>query len=102
MFPSSSPVRMARVRAERLARAPFVRTSWWWVRITPVLAADLEYERKLYAKKPSKAETITQLVEEAIAFRRMHRPQRLKRPDVPPLPPKRPKRPRRIPFVGLD
>ena len=38
MYPSSSPARMARVKAGRLARAPYIRTSWWWVRITPVLA----------------------------------------------------------------
>ena len=66
-----------------------------------MLAEEVEYERRLYAKKPSKAETITQLVEEGLCFRRMNRPRRLKRPGLPP-PPRRPKRPRRIPFVGLD
>ena len=90
MFPSSSPVRMARVEAERLARAPYVRTSKWWVRITPVLAEQLETERDLYDVRPSKAEVVTQLVEEGLAFRRMHR-----------SPPKR-KKPKRVPFIGLD
>jgi hypothetical protein len=77
---------MARVEAERLARAPHVRTSKWWVRITPTLAEQLEYERQLYAVRQSKAETITQLVEEGLAFRKMHR--------SPPKPPK----PKRVPF----
>ena len=61
------------------------------VRITPMLAGELEYERQLYAVRPSKAETITQLVEEGLAFRRMHRA------------PARPKRPARVPFpISLD
>ena len=57
------------MRAERLARAPHVRTSQWGVRITPALAEQIDYERRLYAIRPSKAETITQLVEEGLAFR---------------------------------
>ena len=92
MYPSSSPVRMARVKAERFARAPFVRTSQWAVRITPALAEQIEFERRLYAVRPSKAETITQLVEEGLTFRRMNRPKRTKRPGLPPAPPKRPKK----------
>jgi hypothetical protein len=91
MFPSSSPARMARVEAERLARAPHVRTSKWWVRITPTLAEQLEAERDLYDVRPSKAETISQLVTEGLMFRRMHRS------------PAKPKRPKRIPFhIDLD
>jgi hypothetical protein len=53
------------------------------------------HERKLYAKRPSKAQTITALVEEGLIFRRMHRPARLKRPGLPP-PPRRPKRVKRV------
>lgn len=104
MFPSSSPARMARVEAERLARAPHVRTSKWWVRITPALAERIEYERRLYAKRPSKGETISQLVEEGLCFRGMNRPQRTKRPGLP-LPPRRPKRVKRVrvPYpISLD
>ena len=33
------------------------------------MAEELEYERKLYAKRPSKAQTITALVEEGLIFR---------------------------------
>lgn len=97
----TSQVRIARLKAQCLAAALYRRTAKWWVRITPALAEQLEYERKLYAKRPSKAETITQLVEEGLHFRRANRPQRMNRPGVPPLPPKR-KKPRRVPFVGLD
>ena len=69
----TSPARLARLEAERLARAPYVRTSKWWVRITPTLAKQMEAELDLYAVRPSKAEVITQLVIEGLAFRRMHR-----------------------------
>jgi hypothetical protein len=102
MFPSSSSVRMARVKAERLARAPHVRTRMFWFRVTPTLATQIEYERALYAVRPSKAETVIQLVEEGLTFRRMNRPKRTKRQGLPPAPPKRPKRVKRVPFVGLD
>ena len=63
--------------------------------MTPALAEQLEYERKLYAVRPSKAETITQLVEEGLCFRRMNRPKRTKRSGRPPP---RPKRVKRVPF----
>ena len=66
----TSPARLARLEAERLARAPYVRTSKWWVRITPTLAKQMEAELDLYAVRPSKAEVITQLVIEGLAFRR--------------------------------
>ena len=98
----TSPVRLARLKAERQANAPYRRTAKWWVRLTPDLAEQLEYERKLYGKPTSKASTITDVVEDGLAFRRMHRPQRLKRPGLPPLPPRR-KRPKRVPFhIDLD
>ena len=84
----TSPARLARLEAERLARAPYVRTSKWWVRITPTLAKQMEAELDLYAVRPSKAEVITQLVIEGLAFRRMHRsppkPRPAKRAPLPP------------------
>ena len=93
---------MARVKAERLARAPHVRTRMFWFRVTPTLATQIEYERALYAVRPSKAETVIQLVEEGLTFRRMNRPKRPNRPGLPP-PPSRPKRPKRTPFhIDLD
>lgn len=66
----TSPARLARLKAERLARAPYVRTSKWWVRLTHRLAEQIETELDLYAVRPSKAEVITQLVVEGLAFRR--------------------------------
>jgi hypothetical protein len=57
-----------------------------FVRVTPTLAERLEAERALYAVRPSNAEVVTQLVEEGLIFRRMHR-----------SPPKR-SRPKRTPF----
>lgn len=87
----TSPARLARLRAERLARAPNVRTSKWWVRITPTLADQLEAELQRYAFRPSKAEVISQLVVEGLAFREMHR--------SPPRPPRR----KRVPFpIEID
>ena len=69
------PVRKARVEAERLARAPHVRSSRWWVRLTPLLAEQLEAERARYFKRPSKAEVVgASVLEEGLLFREMHRP----------------------------
>jgi hypothetical protein len=85
--PWTPQARLARLRAERLARAPHVRTSKWWVRITPTLAAQIELELQLYAVRPSKAEVISQLVAEGLFFRRQHRPSsKPKRPKREPLP----------------
>ena len=59
-----------------------------WVRVTPLLAERLEAERALYDRRPSNAELVTQLCEEGMFFRRMHRsPARPKRPKREPLPP---------------
>jgi hypothetical protein len=84
----TSPARLARLKAERSARAPYVRTSKWWVRLTHRLAEQIETELDLYAVRPSKAEVITQLVVEGLAFRRLHRspprPERHKRAPLPP------------------
>jgi hypothetical protein len=79
---------MARVNAERLARAPYVRTRMFWFRLTPMLATQIEAERDLYAVRPSKAEVTIQLLEEGLAFRRMHRsPPKVKKPKRVPFPP---------------
>ena len=87
----TSPARIARLKAERQARAPHVRTWKMWVRVTPMLAERLEAERARYAVRPSNAEVVTQLVEEGMFFRRMNRD-----------PPKR-SRPKRVPFpISLD
>ena len=102
MFPSSAPVRMARVKAERLARAPHVRTRIFWFRVTSALATQIEYERKLYAVRPSEAKTITQLVEDGLCFRRLNRPKRTKRSGRPPARPKRIERVR-VPYpISVD
>jgi hypothetical protein len=86
--PWTPQARLARLRAERSARAPNVRTSKWWVRIAPTLAAQIESELQLYAVRPSKAEVVTQLVVEGLFFRRQHRPSsKPKRPKREPLPP---------------
>jgi hypothetical protein len=67
-----------------LARQPDVRKVQFWVRLSPRLADQVEAERTLYAAPISKAEVVSQLLGEAVAFRRMHR-----------SPPK----PRREPFI---
>ena len=69
-----------------LARAPHVRTRMFWFQLTPTLASQIEAERDLYAVRPSKSEVTIQLLEEGLAFRKMHR-----------SPPKR-SRPKRTPF----
>jgi hypothetical protein len=52
------------------------------------LADQLEAERALYAVRPSKAEVISQVLQEGLAFRHMHRPppprKRRKRAPLPP------------------
>jgi hypothetical protein len=45
---------MARVEAERLARAPYVNSVDIWLRIAPVMMDELEAERGLYAVKPTR------------------------------------------------
>jgi hypothetical protein len=76
------------LKSSALGACAVVRTSKWWVRITPAFATQLEVERQLYAVRPSKAEVITQLVQEGLVFRRMHRPppprKRRKRMPLPP------------------
>ena len=47
----------------------------------------MEAELDLYAVRPSKAEVITQLVIEGLAFRRMHRPPPPRPAKRAPLPP---------------
>jgi hypothetical protein len=65
---------MARVEAERLARAPYVNSVDIWLRIAPVMMDELEAERGLYAVKPTKAEVARQLLSDGLAFRQMFRP----------------------------
>ena len=75
MFPNSSKARMARVEAERLARAPCVNSVAVWLRLPPVMIDKVEAERNLYALRPSRSEVVRQLVEDdRLAFRLMYRP----------------------------
>lgn len=80
------PARIARLKAQRLARAPDVRSRMFWFRITPRLADQLEAEMALFGIKPSMAELVSVLLVEGLFFRRQHRPS------------SRPKRHRRVPF----
>jgi hypothetical protein len=68
------PARLARLKAHYLAVAPDRRTAMLSIRIAPRLVAEIEAQRALYAERPSKAEVVTQLLEEAIALRRANRP----------------------------
>lgn len=59
-----------------------------WIRTTPTLVERIEAERDLYDVRPSKAEVVTQLLVEGLAFRAMHRPSsKPKRSKREPLPP---------------
>lgn len=84
--PWTPPARLARLKAERLARAPDVRTRMFWFRIEPQLADQLEAELALYGTPMSKTELVAQLLVEGLAFRKMHRPL------------SKPKRHKRVPF----
>jgi hypothetical protein len=81
-----APARIARLRVERLARAPDVRSRMFWFRIEPRLADQLEQELQLYAVRPSKAELVIQLLREGLVFRHMHRPSPRPRRRRLPLP----------------
>ena len=65
---------MARVEAERLARAPYVNSVNVWLRIAPVLVDEVEAERNLYAFRPTRSAVVRQLIEEGLLFRRMNWP----------------------------
>ena len=87
--PWTPPARIARLRAERQARAPDVKSRMFWFRVTPRLADQLEAEMALFGIKPSMAELVSQLLHEGLFFRRQHRPsskpkRRLKREPLPP------------------
>jgi hypothetical protein len=75
------------MKAEYAAAWPTFKSVQIWACVRPDFAAEIEAERDMYAVRPSKAAVVTQLLEEGMAFRRMHRS---------------PPRPKRTPFVGLD
>ena len=65
---------------------PTFKSRQIWAVVTPDLHCQIEDERDLYATRPSLSSVVGELIEEAIAFRKMHRS------------PVKPKRPKRIPF----
>jgi hypothetical protein len=70
---------MARVEAEKRARADRVNSINIWLRIAPVLMDEVEAERGLYAIKPTKAEVARQLLSDGLVFRTMFRPRSMLR-----------------------
>ena len=82
--PWTPQARISRLKAERQARSPNVRSRMFWFRLEPWLADRLEAQMRLYAKRPSNAELAHSLIVEGLAFREMHRPA------------SRPKRPKRM------
>jgi hypothetical protein len=84
-----SQARVARLKARCLAAAPERRTARINVRVAPKLLAEVAAERALYAVRPSMTEVTVQLLQEGLAFRRLHR--------SPPRPP------RGVPYpISLD
>jgi hypothetical protein len=85
--PWTPQARIARLKAERQARAPNVRSPMFWFRLEPRLADQIEAEMALYGIKPSMSELVSQLIVEGLEFRRQHRPSsKPKRPKRMPLP----------------
>jgi hypothetical protein len=78
------------MKAAYEAAWPSFKSCQIWANVTPDLAAQIEDERDLYARRPSQSSVVGELIVEGLAFRKMHRPA------------SRPSRPKRVPFVGLD
>jgi hypothetical protein len=81
-----SPARLTRMKAAYEAAWPTFKSCQIWSFVTPDFAAEIEAERDLYAKRPSLSAVVAQLLEEGLAFRKMHRA------------PVRPPRRKRVPY----